>query len=118
MRKFASLSGNDKDIAYYRESGDRILKAFNRKFYNASTGYYSNNTVTANLLALMNGMAPDSVRQVVFEHVVDKTLNEFKGHVSTGLIGIQWLMRGLSDYGQPELAYKIATNKPIRVGDI
>ncbi len=111
MRKFASLSGNDKDIAYYRESGDRILKAFNRKFYNASTGYYSNNTVTANLLALMNGMAPDSVRQVVFEHVVDKTLNEFKGHVSTGLIGIQWLMRGLSDYGQPELAYKIATNK-------
>lgn len=111
MQKFASLSGNDKDIAYYRESGDRILKAFNRKFYNASTGYYSNNTVTANLLALMNGMAPDSVRQVVFEHVVDKTLNEFKGHVSTGLIGIQWLMRGLSDYGQPELAYKIATNK-------
>lgn len=111
MQKFASLSGNDKDIAYYRESGDRILKAFNRKFYNASTGYYSNNTVTANLLALMNGMAPDSVRQVVFEHIVDKTLNEFKGHVSTGLIGIQWLMRGLSDYGQPELAYKIATNK-------
>lgn len=38
-------------------------------------------------------------------------MNEFNGHVSTGLVGIQWLMRGLSDSGRADLAFKIATNR-------
>lgn len=110
MQKFAILSGNDKDVASFQKLGKNISDAFNRKFYNSSEGYYSNNTVTANMLALMHQLVPKSYEQKVFGHIVDKTRNEFGGHVSTGLIGIQWLMRGLSDYGQPELAYKIATN--------
>ena len=32
-------------------------------------------------------------------------------HVGTGLVGAQWLMRTLSDNGQADLAYKIATQK-------
>ena len=31
-------------------------------------------------------------------------------HVSTGVLGIQHLMRGLTQYGNVDLAYKIATN--------
>lgn len=111
MQKFAEISGNNQDIDYYKNLSKKIKLEFNSKFYNAETKYYSNNTVTANLLALMHDLASDSIKADVFKHVVDKTNNEFNGHVSTGLIGIQWLMRGLSDYGNPELAYKIATNK-------
>lgn len=33
-----------------------------------------------------------------------------KGHVSAGVLGIQHLMRGLTEYGGLELAYKIVTN--------
>src|SRR5258708_40317032 len=33
------------------------------------------------------------------------------GHVGTGLVGAQWLMRTLSDNGQADLAFKIATQK-------
>ena len=32
-------------------------------------------------------------------------------NVGTGLVGAQWLMRTLSDNGQVDLAYKIATQK-------
>jgi alpha-L-rhamnosidase len=32
------------------------------------------------------------------------------GHISTGVIGTQWLMRGLTEYGRPDLAYRIASN--------
>ena len=32
-----------------------------------------------------------------------------KGHVSAGVLGIQHLMRGLTEYGGLELAYKIVT---------
>jgi len=32
-------------------------------------------------------------------------------HVSTGVIGTQWLMRGLTNYGRPDMAYTLASNK-------
>jgi alpha-L-rhamnosidase len=110
MQQFAPISGHDEDITYYAQLAEQVAAAFNKKFYNSATKNYSNNTVTANLLAIMNNLAPDSLKQEVFTHIVNKTENEFNGHVSTGLIGIQWLMRGLSDYGRADLAYRIATN--------
>jgi alpha-L-rhamnosidase len=42
---------------------------------------------------------------------VDKIENETRGHIGTGLIGGQYLMRVLSDHGLPDLAYTIASQK-------
>ena len=56
-------------------------------------------------------MVSDEFIEMVFNNIVHKTENEFNSHVSTGLVGIQWLMRGLSDYGRADLALKIATNR-------
>jgi alpha-L-rhamnosidase len=111
MQQFAPLSGHEEDIAYYSQLASQIAAAFNKKFYNHAAKNYSNNTATANLLAIMHNLAPDSLKQEVFNHIANKTEREFNGHVSTGLIGVQWLMRGLSDYGRADLAYRIATNK-------
>ncbi len=36
---------------------------------------------------------------------------DFNGHVSTGVLGIQHLMRGLTEQGNVDLAYRIATNR-------
>ncbi|HZK65385.1 MAG TPA: alpha-L-rhamnosidase C-terminal domain-containing protein, partial [Puia sp.] len=46
----------------------------------------------------------------VFQHIVDKTMNDFKGHISTGLIGAQWLMRTLSGNGRSDIALHLATD--------
>jgi alpha-L-rhamnosidase len=46
----------------------------------------------------------------VFASIVDKTENECGGHVSSGVIGIQILMRTLTEYGRPDLAFKIASD--------
>ena len=47
----------------------------------------------------------------MFENIVNKTEVDFNGHVSTGVLGIQHLMRGLTEYGRVDLAYKILTNE-------
>ena len=65
---------------------------------------------TANLLALHFGMVPQGREQDVFKHVVEKTEVDCNGHVSTGVIGIMFLMRTLTEYGRPDLALKIASN--------
>ena len=46
----------------------------------------------------------------MFSSLVEKTENEFGGHVSSGVIGIQVLMRTLTEYGRPDLAFRIASD--------
>jgi alpha-L-rhamnosidase len=111
LEKFAALQDYDDDAEMFARKANEVQNAFNNKYFNAATQQYSNNTVTANLLPLCFGMTPDEYREGVFNNIVSKTLGEYKGHVSTGLVGIQWLMRGLSEYGRPDIAYRIATNR-------
>lgn len=110
MAKFAVLVGHQEDVSYWNDLADKVRDAFNTKFLNTSKGYYSNNTVTANILPLRFGMTPLQFRAQIFKNIFDKTTGEFNSHISCGLIGVQQLMRGLSDYGQADLAFQIATN--------
>ena len=63
-----------------------------------------------NLLPLYFGICPDSLKEKVFANIYSKIRIESKGHINTGLIGTQYLFRGLSEYGQNELAYTLASN--------
>lgn len=111
MQHFAVILGEKEDAETFEQEAKMTKAAFNEKFFNKNTGQYSNNTVTANLLPLCYGMVSAESEEMVFNNIVRKTEEEFNSHVSTGLIGIQWLMRGLSEYGRSDLALKIATNK-------
>ena len=111
MRKFALICGKERDTAEYEELVGKMKEAYNDKFFNRETACYGNNTVTANMLSLYLGLVPEAYEQKVFDNIVRKTEEDFNGHVSTGVVGIQYLMRGLSKYGRKDLAYKIATNE-------
>lgn len=108
--EFAAVAGHPEDIPYFEAEAKASIEAFNREYFNAKGGYYDNNTVTANLLALWNGIVPEGEERRVFASIVNKTENEFGGHVSSGVIGIQILMRTLTEYGRPDLAFKIASD--------
>ncbi|MDR1517308.1 MAG: glycoside hydrolase family 78 protein [Dysgonamonadaceae bacterium] len=111
LEKYAGMLGKTEDIQQFAEEAEAVKASFNAKYLNTETMQYSNNTVTANLLALCYGMVPEEYQKGVFENIVNKTLVDFNGHISTGLVGAQWLMRGLSDNGRPDIALKIATNR-------
>jgi alpha-L-rhamnosidase len=110
MYRFAKLTGNDADATEYDILEDKMRDAFQQKFYNPLKQCYSNNTITANLLPLYFGICPDSLREKVFANIYNKIRIESKGHISTGLIGTQYLFRGLTEYNQKELAYTLASN--------
>jgi alpha-L-rhamnosidase len=111
LERFANILDKPADAKAFADEAAVVKNAYNEKYFNRETAQYSNNTVTANLLSLCFGMVPDGYADRVFQNIVDKTENDFDGHVSTGLIGAQWLMRGLSDYGRADLAFRIATNR-------
>ena len=111
MAEFAAISGHEEDIEGYRTLAAKIREAYNERFFDEETARYGNNTVTANILSLRLGLVPEGYEQRVFENIVNKTEVDFNGHVSTGVLGIQHLMRGLTEYGRVDLAYKILTNE-------
>ena len=104
---------------------EQMTAAFNRQFLTVRRGtsprpghvlypdsvFYGNNTATANLLALSFGIVPDDCRDDVVKQVVENICVKNKGHVPCGVIGISWLLRGLSDNGFSDVAYLIATQK-------
>ena len=110
---------------YWRPIREQMTEAFNKRFLTIKRGtsprpghvlypdsvYYGNNTVTANILPLAIGIVPEDCKQDVIRQVVQNICIQNKHHVSCGVIGISWLMRGLSDNGFADVAYRLATTK-------
>jgi len=111
MARYAKILNKLDDAKHYSQMADRIKKAFNEQLFNPATGLYSNGTQTSSVLPLAFDMVPDQHKQAVFDKLVDNIMVKNNGHIGTGLIGGQWLMRTLSDNGRPDIAYKLATNK-------
>ncbi|HAK96116.1 MAG TPA: alpha-rhamnosidase [Planctomycetes bacterium] len=111
MARYARLVGKDGDAPAFLALAERLTAGLNRKYLNAETGVYANGAQTASVLPLAFDLVPAAARGRVFEHLVEKIVKESKGHVGTGLIGMQWLMRVLSDNGRPDLAYTIAAQR-------
>ncbi len=111
MTQFAEITGNQSDIPSFRELAAKVKEAYNARYFDADSARYDNNTVTANILSLQLKLVPDGREEDLFRNIVEKTVKDFDGHVSTGVLGIQQLMRGLTEHGNVDLAYRIATNK-------
>jgi alpha-L-rhamnosidase len=109
IARAADLVGESADAARWRELAETLRQAFNRVFFNPATGVYDNGTQTSSVLALAFGLVPENRRAALFAHLVSKIETESGGHVGTGLVGAQWLMRVLSDNGRPDLAYAMLT---------
>lgn len=110
MCVFARLSGHESDIPDYQQLLLKIKDAYNSKFFHRNNANYGNNTVTANLLSLRLGLVPQGYESNVFANILNLIENDFDTHISTGVVGIQHVMRGLTENGRVDLAYKIATN--------
>lgn len=104
MSEFAKLL-HEPDV--FAAKAVVVKAAFNRKFLHE--GGYSNNTVTADLLPLCFGLVPEKERTAVTKHLFEKVAQA--GHISTGVVGTQWLMHGLTEFGRPDLAWQLATTK-------
>lgn len=109
MMRFAELTGKRDDFTSFQELGQHIKSNFNNNFYNSNIQAYDT-TLTNNILPHYFRLVPDDMRDQVFDHIVETIEVENNGHLSTGLVGVQWLMRCLTENGRPDLAYKIATN--------
>jgi alpha-L-rhamnosidase len=106
---FARLLGRPEEFACYLVRAAQTKEAFNREFLDPTTGAYIGGTQCAQVVPLAFGMVPEQNRSKVVAALVDDIMIKREGHLSVGLIGIQWLMQVLSDAGHSDVAYILAT---------
>jgi alpha-L-rhamnosidase len=111
MEDDAKMLGKNEDAEHFHSFAEQMKAAFNEKFLDRNKGQYSNGTQTSCVLPLAFGLAPDDMHERIFNHLVDNIENGTHGHIGTGLVGGQYLMRVLTENGRPDLAYEIVTQK-------
>jgi alpha-L-rhamnosidase len=109
MANYARMVGKEDDAKEYSQLAGKLLEAFNKTYLHADTGQYSNGSATSSVLPMAMRMVPQENRQSVVDALIRKIADQNKNHVATGLVGGQWLMQTLSDYGHPDIAYQMAT---------
>lgn len=108
MSKFAALTENQHDVTGYQELAEKVKKAFNKHFFNKDKNSYGK-TLTDNILAYQFDLVPEPEKEAVFNSIVHQITKENNGHLNTGVIGTQWIMRCLTENGRADLAYTLAT---------
>lgn len=109
LADFARLADCGQDAEHYLACAASLKEGINRHLFDYERACYGNNAVTGNLLPLYYGLVPEGYEERVLGNIVEKTEVERDGHVSTGVVGTQYLMRTLTRYGREDLAYKLAS---------
>ena len=109
MERAAKRLNKPEDAKFFAEQADRLRTIFNNAFFDPATNTYQSKTQCAYLLPLTFGLVPEEHKQAVIAKLVEDIMVKNEGHLSVGLIGMQWLMQTLTDCGHPEVAWTIAS---------
>jgi alpha-L-rhamnosidase len=108
LAEIAGIIGNKADQSNYNQIAETATKTYNQIYYNNQSKNYEGATQTANLIPLAFGIAPKADEPAIAKNITENVAAR-NNHISTGFIGTQMLLPTLSQYGQHELAYTIAT---------
>ena len=109
LAHIAKVLGKADDAATYLKLDTDIREGFNKKFFNPDTGSYSTGTQTANLLPLFLDIPPEKARGGVTWRLTTDIVYTHNTHVTTGFIGVKYLLPVLTRFGRSDLAYELAT---------
>ena len=111
LSRMAEALGKPGDAKKYAGLAELVREAFNREFLREGRYYVSPSCQTCNALPLASRMAPEEAAPRVFETLARDVEVEKDSHFDTGIIGTKYLLPVLSEYGRPDLAYRVVTQE-------
>ncbi len=108
MSRIAKILGKSDEARSYRSLFRRIQSAFVDAFV-AADGEIQGNTESAYAMALFMHLLPRALRQNAGKKLVS-AIKDRHNHVSTGFLGISYLLPALSHSAHDEVAYQLLLN--------
>jgi len=97
--------GQTAEAAQYDQLFTDIKAAFNKRYVSAD-GRVQGNTQCAYLMALKFELLPDDLRPKAAQYLVEDIQSK-GGHLSTGFIGVSYLLPVLTEAGKADTAYEL-----------
>ncbi len=108
LSEMAAVIGKNEDTKEYEALFQQIKDAFN-KAYVSGDGKIKGDTQTCYCLALYFDLLPAEKRELASGHLI-KALGEKDWHLSTGFVGLSYLLPTLTQMGHLDIAYRLLAN--------
>ena len=109
MAEIADATGQAEDAAGYRALHAKIRAAFTGAFVSGD-GQVASGTQTAYVLGLHMGLVPDELRAAAARHLL-AAIQAAGWHLTTGFVGVGYLLPVLSSTGYTEAAYRLLAQR-------
>jgi alpha-L-rhamnosidase len=107
LAKIAAMLGKSDDAKKYGDLAEAIRSSYNKTLYKGN-GIYANGSQTALACPIYQGLVAAGEKAGVVTELA-ANVRRCDNHLDTGFLGTKYLLPALSDNGQCELAFRIAT---------
>ena len=107
LSKMAAALDKNQDAKKYETLFQEIRNAFN-KAYVSDDARIKGQTQTCYLLGLYFNLLPENKRAQAAEHLVE-AIRKKNWHLSTGFVGLSYLLPTLTEIGRLDVAYRLLT---------
>ena len=108
VARAAHALGKEDDAQRYETLFQGIKAAFNRAFVSPD-GRIKGDTQTCYVVALRFDLLPEAQRAQAAQHLVEN-ITQRNNHLSTGFVGVGYLLPTLTQTGHLDVAYKLLNN--------
>jgi alpha-L-rhamnosidase len=106
----AALLGKTQEAKLYSAQAQRIKEKYNATFLDYKTGWYAENSQTAQVVPLYLNMVPVAMKEKVEKRLLEAVADS-NNHTSVGFIGINPLLKYLSANDQLPIVHKMVTQE-------
>jgi len=110
LHQTALLLDKPDDAAQYKKQRESIRKSLHETFFDAEAGVYDKGEQTSYVLPLRLNIVAEKDRPRVIENFV-KQITKDDDHLTSGFVGMPFLLTELTEIGQGDVAWKIATQE-------
>lgn len=106
LSKMAAAIGETEDANTYHQMFLEISEQYQEQFI-SDNGMVKGDTQTAYLLTLQYGLVSNTEQQAKVAQQLVENIKAHNWHLTTGFLGVEWLLPVLSDNGYSDVAYKL-----------
>jgi alpha-L-rhamnosidase len=108
LSEMAQLLGKSSDAQQFGNMAKQLTDKYNSLYWDGKN--YTGGTQAAHVMPLAMQIAPSTARNEVAQRITEN-VKANNNHLSTGFLATGWLLPMLSQFGQHELAYTVASQK-------
>ena len=107
MAKIAQVTGKDGDVDTYIQKHKNLNALIHKTFFDKEKNNYSTGTQIDLVYPMLVKATPTDSMDIVKQTLYKETAQRFKGHLSTGLVGVPVLTQWAIENGEAEFMYQM-----------